>query len=124
MNHSGPGDPRDTTTPDAEIKTLRQVLLGQSLAPASRDRLVDWMKAVRTGPARLKAGLPKSWTIAHKTGTMDGRYPSCNDVAVAWPPGRAPILIAVFSNGGSADTKTREHAVAHVGRLVGEWAGA
>jgi beta-lactamase class A len=122
LNSSIPGDPRDTTTPEAMVGLMRKLLLGPVLAPASRQMLVDWLLACRTGRGRLRAGLPRDWRVGDKTGTADGRYLTCNDLAIAWPPGRAPILIFAFSTAGPAGTEAREAALAEVGRLVAQWA--
>src|SRR5581483_3177272 len=39
LNDNLPGDPRDTTTPDAMVGTMKTVLLGEVLKPASRAKL-------------------------------------------------------------------------------------
>jgi len=124
LNSSIPGDPRDTTTPEAMVGDMRRVLLGTVLSPASRQLVLDWLVGCRTGLQRLRAGLPRDWRVGDKTGTSGGRWLSCNDLAIAWPPGRAPILIFAFSTAGPAGTETREAALAEVGRLVAEWASA
>ena len=124
LNSSIPGDPRDTTTPEAMIADMRRVLQGPVLSPGSRQMLVDWLVACQTGLQRLRAGLPKDWRVGDKTGTTDGRWFSCNDLAIAWPPQRAPILIFAYSTAGPAGTEAREAALAEVGRLVADWARA
>ena len=116
LNAAVPGDPRDTTTPSASIADLRQILLGKVLSDRSRLLLTRWMIATKTGDKRLRAGLPKGWRVGDKTGT--GPHATCNDVAIAWPPGRSPVLIAAYLTGGSATDDAREAALAEVARVV------
>lgn len=116
LNHVAPGETHDTTTPTAMVGLLRTLLLGDVLSQESRRRLIGWMVAGRTGDARLRAGLPSSWRVGDKTGTSgDGK---ANDVAIAWPPGRAPILIASYLDAPrlSADAANAVHA--DVARVV------
>jgi beta-lactamase class A len=121
LNSSIPGDPRDTTTPDAMVGSMQKVLLGSVLSQASRQELLGWLEACRTGQNRLRAGLPKDWRAGDKTGTAGNRFASTNDLAIAWPPGRAPILIFAYSTAGPASVEAREAGLAEVGRIVGEW---
>lgn len=100
LNTNIPGDRRDTTTPRAMAKTMRTLLLGEVLAKESRKRLHQWLKDAKTGLARLRAGLPPDWVVGDKTGT--GVNGAANDVAIAWPPGRPPILIAAYLSDSSA----------------------
>jgi beta-lactamase class A len=62
--------------------------------------LQQWLKDSATGLARLRAGLPRDWVAGDKTGT--GVNGAANDVAIAWPPGRAPILIASYLSDSDA----------------------
>lgn len=100
LNTNIPGDPRDTTTPRAMAATMRTLLLGEVVAEESRKRLHQWLKDAKTGLARLRAGLPPDWVVGDKTGT--GVNGAANDVAIAWPPGRPPILIAAYLSDSSA----------------------
>ena len=120
LNENRPGDPRDTTTPNASAEDLHRVLLGGALKPRSREQLVVWMKNCRTGLDRLRAGLPQSWTVADKTGTGFGTGPTsaANDIAVAWPPRRPPIVIASYISGSPVPTETQSAAHARIGRIV------
>ena len=100
LNEATPGDPRDTTTPAAAVDDLDKILLGDVLKPASRARLTDWMKGDRVAAPLLRAALPPGWTIADKTGA--GGHGSRGIVAVIWPPGRAPLVAAVYISETSA----------------------
>jgi beta-lactamase class A len=116
LNAAEPGDDRDTTTPVAMLRDMQLVLLDTVLARASRDRLVNWLVAGTTGATKLRAGLPTGWRVGDKTGT--GAHGSNNDVAVAWPPGRAPMFIAAYSVGSPAPEAARDSALADVARLI------
>jgi beta-lactamase class A len=114
-----PGDPRDTTSPAAMAGLVRKLVLGDVLAEENRDRLHVWLKKSVPGPDRLKAGLPSPpWLVGHKTGTAANG--GVNDVAVAWRSGRAPIVVASYLSGGTAEPPARFAAHASVGRLVAE----
>jgi beta-lactamase class A len=116
MSEGRPGDPRDTTSPDAVAASWQRLLLGDTLSPASRATLTDWVVANTTGDARLRAGLPKGWRVGDKTGT--GGDNSVNDIAIVWPPGRPPVIIAAFLNGGQASAAVHEAVLADVARAV------
>ncbi|WP_454761187.1 class A beta-lactamase [Caulobacter segnis] len=116
LNTGLPDDPRDTTTPVAIADTWKTLLLGDVLSPASRKQLTAWVVANRTGDKRLRAGLPKGWRVGDKTGN-NGKDQT-NDVAIAWPPGRKPVLIASFHDRGSADDDVRNAVLADVARAV------
>jgi beta-lactamase class A len=116
LNEVRPGDVRDTTTPLAMLGDLQALVLGGALSRASRALMADWLVNSRTGKSRLRAGLPREWKAGDKTGT--GFQGETNDVAVAWPPGRAPILIAAYFNGAHAYPESREAVLAEVGRIA------
>lgn len=116
LNENAPGDPRDTTSPRAMVTLMRAVLCGDALSASSRGLLLGWLRACETGKARLRAGLPASWTAGDKTGT--GTRGAVNDVAIAWPPGRAPILVAAYLSDSTADVGALSRAHADVGRLA------
>ena len=111
-----PGDPRDTTSPTAMLADVQALALGNALLEASRERLVTWLANWRTRMPRIPAGLPTAWRSANKMGT--GANGTTNDVAIAWPPGRAPILIAAYYTGSKADAATRDAVLAYVGSVV------
>ncbi|HEY8521292.1 MAG TPA: class A beta-lactamase [Gammaproteobacteria bacterium] len=121
LNENLPGDERDTTTPDAMARTLVRFLTAdQVLSAASRDVLIGWLVACQTGLSRLRAGLPQGWRAGDKTGTSVGDNNATTDVAIAWPPGRAPIVIACFLSHSTVELDARNAAHAEVARIVAE----
>lgn len=118
LNDYEPGELRDTTTPMAMTTLLAALLTGDVLQPPSRKQLTDWMIGCRTGDKRLRAGLPKSWRVGDKTGTSGNGQ--ANDIAIAWPPSRKPILIACYLDAPGIAPEKADHAIASVGSLVGQ----
>ena len=116
LNEAIPGDPRDTTTPAAMLHDMHALLVGAALSQASRAQLVEWMVATSTGDARLRAGLPDGWRVGDKTGTSNNGV--ANDVAIAWPPGRAPLLVTAYHAEAVTDGDTRNAVLAGVGRIA------
>jgi beta-lactamase class A len=117
LNSNQPDDPRDTTTPRAMVGTMLKIFTQDALSLTSRALLIEWMSVSRTGLDRLRAGLPKSWQSCDKTGTgPNGAY---NDLALAWPPKRRPILIAVYMSESTLAPKELSTAHADIGALIG-----
>ena len=118
LNSAIPGDERDTTTPAAICSDMQRLLLGDALSEASRRQLEDWLQRNETGGAMIRAGVPKNWIIGDKTGR--GSNGATNDIAIMRPPGRAPILLAIYSAGSTATANDRAAAIAEVAKIVAE----
>jgi beta-lactamase class A len=116
LNEATPGDPRDATSPAAMLGLMQRLLVGDALSAGSRERLTGWLLASKTGAKRLRAGVPADWRLGDKTGT--GGNGSANDIAIAWPPGRAPVLIAVYFTGSTISDEARSAVIADAGRIV------
>ena len=116
LNEAAPGDPRDTTTPSAMLGNMQRLLVGDALSSESRQRLTQWLLDSKTGAKRLRAGLPSDWRVGDKTGGGDNG--TANDIAVAWPPGRAPILVAVYFTGSTIADDARNAVIADAGRIA------
>ncbi|MBX3525160.1 MAG: class A beta-lactamase [Rhodoblastus sp.] len=116
LNEASPGDPRDTTSPSAMLGNLEKLLLGDALETASRERLTAWLIANKTGDTRLRAGLPAGWRVGDKTGA--GGNGTANDLAIVWPPGRKPILIAAYLTQCDRGMDARNQALAEVARIL------
>lgn len=118
LNSAMPGDPRDTSTPDAMQKSLKRLVLGDMLAPPQREQLQAWLKGNTTGAQSIRAGVPEGWTVGDKTG--GGYYGTTNDIALIWPPDGAPIVLAVYFTQKEKDAPARKDVIAAAARLVVE----
>lgn len=116
LNLSPPGDPHDTTTPAAMAGNLRRLILGKVLAPNSRERLTGWMLGCKTGQDRLRAGLPQGWRVGDKTGN-NGKD-AAGDIAVTWSARGVPVLICVYTQGGTPTPRQLEAAFEGIARFV------
>lgn len=115
LNECAPGDPRDTTLPEAMLADLQKVVLGNALSAASRDRLTRWLVQCRTGDQKIRAGVPAGWRVGDKTGNS-GRDTS-NDIAIVWPTGRQPWLLTVFLTGAKVNDAQQAAVSADVARV-------
>lgn len=109
------GDPLDTTSPRAMAHTIGKLLVGDALKPSSRERLTQWLLANTTGGKRLRAGIPADWRVGEKTGTAGN---DANDVGIALPPQRAPLIVTAYLAESATDGATRDAALSSVGRLM------
>jgi beta-lactamase class A len=98
----------DTSTPAQMAANLRRFALGD-------DTLTGWLRATTTGATRIRAGLPADWVVGDKTGA--GAQGEVDDVAVAWPPGRAPVVVAVYAEPPTPDADAGP-TVAEAARIV------
>ncbi|MBF9131277.1 class A beta-lactamase, partial [Plantactinospora sp. S1510] len=113
-----PGDPRDTTSPRAFAGNYQKIVLGDALPPDKRGFLRDLLErnATSVGAQRVRAGVPRGWTVADKTGT--GAYGTINDIAVVWPPTSAPLVIAVMSSKATKDAEYDNAVIAKAAAYV------
>lgn len=96
LNEAIPGDIRDTSTAKAIATNLKDFTVGNALPDDKRKVLTDWMKGNATGDKLIRAGVPTDWEVGDKSGA--GSYGTRNDIAIVWPPNRAPIIIAILSS--------------------------
>jgi beta-lactamase class A len=119
LNSAIAGDERDTTTPAAMCADMQQLLLGDVLSESSRHQLEDWLLHNETGAPMIRAAVSKTWSVGDKTGR--GANGVTNDIAIIRPPGRAPIVIAIYSIGSTAPADDRAAAIAEAARAVVEF---
>ena len=110
LSNAVPGDTRDTSTPRALGADLRQLVLGHVLPPGRRQALTSLLLGNTTGGRYIRAGVPAGWKVGDKTG--NGGWGTRNDIAVAWPPRRAPVVISVLSRRHSADASSDDALIA------------
>jgi beta-lactamase class A len=116
LNQAAPGDLRDTTSPAAMLELVRKLLLTPTLSTPAREQLAAWLVGCKTGGRRLRAGMPKDWRVGDKSGSGDNN--ATNDIAIAWPPGRQPILITAYYAEAQATAEEREAVLAAIGAIA------
>lgn len=116
LNTNVRGDPRDTTSARAMVGNMQKLFTGGALSAASADRLIDWMIEATPGLGRVRAGIPKSWKAGDKTGT--GANSAVNDLAILWPPGRKPVLIAIYMSESTQSTEALTAAHAEIAKAL------
>jgi beta-lactamase class A len=94
-------------------RNMQKLVLGNALKPQSRARLRAWLIGCKTGKTKLQANMPKTWIIGDKTGS--GEHNTSNDVAIAWPPHRPPIIVAAYFTGSKASDIIRDGTLPAVG---------
>lgn len=91
--------PPDGASPIGIVRALAALKRGELLSPASTEAMISIMGEARTGPRRLRGGLPEGWTISHKTGTgPDWKTGSVgiNDVGLITAPDGRTYAVAVM----------------------------
>ena len=113
LNSAVPGDPRDTSTPEALGGGYRALLAADAPGPPQRALLEGWMRANQT--SSMRAGLPPGWTTADKTGSGD--YGSTNDVGIAYGPDGQRVLLAIMTR-SQVDNPKAENLRPLIGELT------
>lgn len=120
LNASVPGDLRDTTTPQAMMRDVDRLLLGDFLGLPQREMLRGWMVGNRTGAARIRGAVgafsSSGWVVADKTGSGD--YGTANDVGVVFSPAAAVVIAVYFTGVMPKETPPRSEVVAGAAEIV------
>ncbi|MEO8115716.1 MAG: class A beta-lactamase [Phenylobacterium sp.] len=114
-------DPRDTATPRGMLGFLDKLEGGELLSPASTRLLLQIMADSPRGANRLRAGLPKGATLAHKAGTAGtdlGLNPATNDVGIFTLADGRKYAAAVFLSGSTLDDAGRDAVIAEVAHAM------
>jgi beta-lactamase class A len=115
-------DKRDSATPDASVLFVEAQAKGNWLRDPAHGALIDKIVTeTKSGPDRIRAGLPQGARFAHKTGlglTMDGVNHATNDIGLVTLPSGRVFAIAVYLAGSTADAKQREAAHAAVAKAA------
>jgi beta-lactamase class A len=110
----------DTTTPKAIATTAQRLLLGDVLSAGSRAQLERGMTDCKPGLNRIRAVLPAGWQAADRPGTSVES--ETNDYALVRPPGRAPLLVAVYYDAPGIGMDAREAVLREAGTAFVQWA--
>lgn len=117
LNEAVPGDERDTSNPEMLGNDLYTLVDGDALNEVARRKLKDWLLGNTTGGKRIRAGVPKGWEVADKTGS--GSYGSAHDIALLYPKGnKAPIVLAIMSSRENKDDGYNEKLLADATRTA------
>ena len=117
-------DPLDGASPAAIARAMARLASGQLLAPETTTVMVDILSRTRSGPMRLKAGVPAGWKVYHKTGTGQelGKVTTgYNDVGILQSPDGAFYGVAVMIARTTQDYKPRMEMMQSVSRAVAEF---
>lgn len=117
LNWDSHDDARDTTTPRACAGLYNQLMLGTAIPPEKQALIKDWMVRNTTGSESIRAGVPKDWTVADKTG-HGGIYGRVNDIAIAWDTHGKPIVIAVLSDSTAHDDEGHRSILADAANCI------
>jgi beta-lactamase class A len=102
-----------------DLLLLYKVLLdGKTFSPASRDRMLEILKAQEFNE-KIPAGLPPGIPVAHKTGDITAIH---HDAAIVFPPGEKPYILVVLT-GAIKDEKKANQVIVEVSRAVWESRG-
>lgn len=114
--NSNPDNLQDTSTAEATTKSLQDLAFGKVLSSSQRQQLINWMKGNTTGNNRIRAGVPKDWVVADKTGS--GEYGITNDIGIIMPPHCAPIIVSLYFTQNNKEATPREEVIATATRLL------
>jgi beta-lactamase class A len=116
LNSAIPGDLRDTTTAFDMMKSLQTLVLGSILGMNEKLQLQDWLKNHTTGNERIRAGIPKHWSVGDKTGTC--KYGSTNDIGIIWPKNCSPIVLSIYFTRNQKNTPHCNEVIANTTSLI------
>lgn len=117
-------DPIDGASPAAIVGALDQLARGELLSENSTRLLQSILKRTRSGPNRLKAGVPSGWEFLHKTGTgqiFAGVSTGYNDVGIMTAPDGTRYAVAVMLGDTTAPIPQRMRLMQAVTRAVGRY---
>jgi beta-lactamase class A len=99
-------DPVDGASALALAQALARLAKGELLSAKGTRELLGILRDAKSGPNRLKGGLPKGWQIGHKTGTgqvldivppgVMGEQAGYNDIGILTAPNGSRYAVAVM----------------------------
>ena len=114
-------NPIDGASPLGIVKALSKLQKGEMLSPRSTQILLATMHEAKTGPQRVKAGVPAGWIYMHKTGTgqeLSPRSTGYNDVGIMTAPDGTSYAIAVMIGETTVGIPQRWELMQSVSRAV------
>lgn len=114
-------DPVDGASPLAVVRALDKLARGELLSENSTRLLQSILKRTRSGPNRLKAGVPAGWEFLHKTGTgqvLGSVSTGYNDIGIMTAPDGTRYAVAVMLSDTTASIPERMRLMQAVTRAV------
>ncbi len=119
-------NPVDGASPAAIASALTRLARGSLLSPESTEYLLSVMTRTKSGPRRLKGGLPPGWQFLHKTGTgqdFKGLTAGYNDIGIATAPDGTRYAIVVMLGSTTSPIPARMSLMQAVSGAVAEFHG-
>jgi beta-lactamase class A len=113
--------PPDGAAPASIVEALAKLKEGKMLSAASSRLLMNIMEESKTGPQRIKGGVPPGWTYMHKTGTgqdLPPRSTGFNDVGIMTAPDGTSYAVAVMIGSTTEPIPTRWALMQAVSKAV------
>ena len=113
--------PPDGAAPSSIVNALAKLKEGSMLSPASAQLLMSIMSEAKTGPQRIKGGVPAGWHYLHKTGTgqiLGARSTGFNDVGIMTAPDGTSYAVAVMIGSTTEPIPTRWQLMQAVAKAV------
>ena len=106
------------------MDALSRLAKGELLSANSTQVLQSILKRTRSGPNRLKAGVPANWEFLHKTGTgqvLGAVSTGYNDVGIMTAPDGSRYAVAVMLGDTTAPIPERMQLMQSVTRAVARY---
>ncbi|KEQ53092.1 serine hydrolase [Sphingobium chlorophenolicum] len=113
--------PPDGAAPSSIVQALAKLKQNDMLSPASSQLLMSIMSEAKTGPQRIKGGVPTGWHYLHKTGTgqeLGARSTGFNDIGIMTAPDGTSYAVAVMIGSTTEPIPTRWQLMQAVAKAV------
>lgn len=120
-------DPVDGASANAIARAMARLAEGELLSPRSTTQMRLTLAETRSGPRRLKGGVPEGWEIEHKTGTgqvYGNEQSGYNDVGLLTAPDGSEYAVAVMIGRTAESFAARMEMMQRVSRAVGDFHSA
>ncbi|HKY82077.1 MAG TPA: serine hydrolase [Sphingobium sp.] len=114
-------NPPDGAAPSSIVQALAKLKEGDMLSPPSSQLLMSIMSEAKTGPQRIKGGVPAGWKYLHKTGTgqeLAPRSTGFNDIGIMTAPDGTSYAVAVMIGSTTEGIPTRWQLMQAVAKAV------
>lgn len=116
LNQGLLNDLRDTTTPNAMVITLHELLFGSVLSESSQQKLLTWMINNQVTDNLLRSVLPNGWGIGDRSGA--GGCGARSITAIVWSKTQSPIIISIYIAQTEASIEQRNQAIVKIGKAI------